>query len=147
MATRVTDGARRKRLPPSFRAYRGFAAPARVHCSHLTWRKRETARSLYFPQRPVRRLNLLLCQEWCQYLEKKKKRKMPVGKRDIITCYFFQKKTWIEENADWICSEKTLLRVFVWVSPLKTLKCSQTKKTPVQRPSGSFNKHQKSRWK
>ena len=54
--------------------------------------------------------------------------KMPVGKRDIITfCFFFLKKTWIEENADWIWSAETLLRVFVWVSPLKTLKCIQTK--------------------
>ena len=46
MATRVTDGARREGhenretlffllgLPPSFRASRGFAASARVHCSH-----------------------------------------------------------------------------------------------------------------
>ena len=36
MATRVTDDARRERhgLLPSFRASHGFAAPARVHCSH-----------------------------------------------------------------------------------------------------------------
>ena len=32
--------------PPSFRASRGFAASARVHCSHQVWRKREAARSL-----------------------------------------------------------------------------------------------------
>ena len=60
MATRVTDGARREGhenretlffllgLPPSFRASRGFAASARVHCSHKIWRKRETTRSLSF---------------------------------------------------------------------------------------------------
>ena len=66
MATRVTDFSvvrRAKRetrewprawlmardgrgTPPSFRASRGFAAPARVNCSHQVWRKREAARSL-----------------------------------------------------------------------------------------------------
>ena len=35
MATRETDGARWERLPPSFRASRGFAARARV-CTPLT---------------------------------------------------------------------------------------------------------------
>ena len=59
----------------------------------------------------MRRLKPLLCQEWCQSL--KTKQKMPVGKRDIITLCFFLKKTWIEENADWVWSAKTLLRVFV----------------------------------
>ena len=42
MATRVTDGARWERLPPSFRASRGFAVRVRVHSPY----KRETARSL-----------------------------------------------------------------------------------------------------
>ena len=57
----------------------------------------------------------------------KTNQKMLVGKRDVITFCFFLKKTWIEENADWIWSAETLSRVFVWVSPLKTLKCIQTK--------------------
>ena len=46
MATRVTDGARWERLPPSFRASRGFAVRARVHSPYKIWWKRETARSL-----------------------------------------------------------------------------------------------------
>ena len=46
MATRVTDGARWERLPPSLRASRGFAACARVHSPYKICRKRETARSL-----------------------------------------------------------------------------------------------------
>ena len=46
MATRVTDRGRWERLPPSFRASRGFAARARVHSPYKIWRKRETARSL-----------------------------------------------------------------------------------------------------
>ena len=29
------------------------------------------SRWLFFPPRPVRRLNPLLCQEWCQYIENK----------------------------------------------------------------------------
>ena len=33
----------------SFRASRGYAPPAHVHCSHKIWRKRETARSVRAP--------------------------------------------------------------------------------------------------
>ena len=61
----------------------------RVHCSHWSWRKRETARSLYFPQRPVRRLNLLLCQEWCQYIEKKKKKSENAGRKAWRNYFLF----------------------------------------------------------
>ena len=42
MATRVTDSGRWERLPPSFRASRGFAVRAQVQSPY----KRETARSL-----------------------------------------------------------------------------------------------------
>ena len=61
MTTRVTEGARRERLPPSFlasrvsrlasRVSRLAASPlnarARVHSPYQIWRKGETARSLY----------------------------------------------------------------------------------------------------
>ena len=96
-----------------------------VHCTSIPNIPSPKSRWLLFPHRPVSRLNPLWCQEWCQSL--KTNQKMPVGKCDIITVCFFLKKTWIEENADWIRSAKTLLRVFVWVSPLQTLKCIQTK--------------------
>ena len=101
------------------------AYKALIHCTSIPNIPSAKSRWLFFLQRPVRRLNPLLCQEWCQSL--KTNQKMPVGKGDIITFCFSLKKTWIEENADWIWSAKTLLRVFVWVSPLQTLKCIQTK--------------------
>ena len=98
-----------------------------VHCTSIPNIPLPMSRWLFFPQRPVRRLNPLLCQEWCQYIENKPENAGRKTWHNYFFFFFFLKKTWIEENADWIWSAETLLRVFVWVSPLKTLKCIQTK--------------------
>ena len=96
-----------------------------VHCTSIPNIPSPKSRWLFFPQRPVKRLNPLLCQEWRQYIENKPEN---AGRKTWHNyfLFFFLKKTWIEENADWIWSAKTLLRVFVWVLPLKTLNCIQT---------------------
>ena len=97
-----------------------------VHCTSIPNIPLPMSRWLFFPQRPVRRLNPLLCQEWCQYIENKPENAGRKTWHNYFLFIFF-KKSWIEENADRIWSANTLLRVFVWVSPLKTLKCIQTK--------------------
>ena len=106
MATRVTDGARRERLPPSFQ--RLASSPLPRSCIALT-KSEEKERLVAVYTSPRDQWGALIyyyAKNDVNTLKKKKKKKqkMPVGKRDIITFYFFQKKTWIEENADWICS-------------------------------------------
>ena len=67
------------------------AYKALIHCTSIPNIPSAKSRWLFFLQRPVRRLNPLLCQEWCQSL--KTNQKMPVGKGDIITfCFSLKKK-------------------------------------------------------
>ena len=42
-----------------------------VHCTSIPNIPSPKSRWLFFPRRPVRSLNPLLCQEWCQYIENK----------------------------------------------------------------------------
>ena len=79
------------------------------------------SRWLFFPPRPVRRLNPLLCQEWCQYIENKPENAGRKTWHNYFLFIFF-KKSWIEENADRIWSANTLLRVFVWVFAFENIK-------------------------
>ena len=64
MATRETDGARWERLPPSFRASRGFAARARV-CTPLTKpEEKERLLAVYKCHHPIETLKVSIAMFW-----------------------------------------------------------------------------------
>ena len=95
MATRVTDGARRERLPPSFQ--RLAASPLPRSCIALT-KSEEKERLVAVYTSPRDQWGVLIYYyakndvNTLKKKNKKKKQKMPVGKRDIITFYFFFKR-------------------------------------------------------
>ena len=85
-----------------------------VHCSSIPNIPSPKSRRLFLPQGLVRRLNLLLCQGWCQYIENKPEN---AGRKTWHNDFLFLslKKTWIEENADY------LIPVYAHCSVLKSL--------------------------